>query len=970
MKFLIARPFLKRAQPWIVTIVAVLAIGYFKLYFNHILKIDSPILLFFGAIAISAWYGGFRQGLFANLISIAFILHYFVPFRPETPVYVWTVRLAFYTMDCFIISWICSKMRASERAARSNETRLRKVFESDMIGLLFSDFNGRLIEANDYFLRLIGATREELKSGQLTWAQFTPPEYLAEGMKALHELKTKGFSAPFEKQYLRRDGTRIFISVGASRLDDQTIFAYVSDIHDRKLTEKALAESKEQLEKNVAIRTVQLTAANEELSRLAEQFKESQSFLDSVVEHIPNMVFVKEAMNLTFVRFNKAGEKLVGKTREEFIGKSDYDLFPKEQADFFVEKDRGVLASNAIVDIPEEFLNTSTGIRILHTKKIPLFDIDGRPQYLLGISEDITEKKAAEKQRMDLVQSEAARLQAEKSAAQLEFLSEASASLNKSLDIQHMLSDFCQVVTNYMASFCLVDLFDDDGKIVERLITDDHSYKKSEFLKSFEKVNVNFDAEFGIGAVLKHSHSQVFSSLTKEFLIQNISLSTTQAQEIMDSGVRSLLMVPLVYYGRVLGALTMLSKKDKIRFDEVDVSIAHDLSKRASIAIENSKLFSKANEASRAKSAFLANISHEIRTPLGAIIGFAELCQTAGKLEQTESQYISKIVENGHQLLRLVDEVLDISKAESDRIEIEHIPFNLAHLLNDVISTLNLKASGKGLKLTLKTDQRVPERIVSDPLRIKQILLNIVGNAIKFTVSGEVQVSTGYDSKSKTLEFLVADTGIGLSSEQSLRLFAPFVQADESMTRKFGGTGLGLFLSRKLSRLLGGDLVLLKSTLGEGSQFKISIKVEDAIGMEPKKSLNPSQSFQNVDTSNLKGKILVVEDSLDNQILFKAFLSKMNMDVEIAENGRVGVKKALDHSYDIVLMDIQMPEMDGFEAIRALREQGYNGKVVALTAHAMKGARELCLQKGFDDYLCKPISRNALSTCISNFLTV
>lgn len=994
----------------LMTIALVLGIGWFKLYLNRALHIESPLLLFFGVIAVCAWFGGAIQGFFATILSTVFIINYFIwtDFTVGATAQLWYTRFFLYWLDCFLITILCTMLRNArmkisrsytelkntEASWRQSEKRLRKVFESNMIGIVFSDFEGNLLDANDYFIHLTGISKEDLQK-QMTWQNCTSIRYQQVIMEAIQHLKHDQLTEPIEIEYNKTNGDLISTLVAITKNDERSVIVFILDISRRQIVERSLADSHSKLEERVALRTIQLTNTNMELSKLiaessvvAENLRESRSFLDSVIENIPNMIFVKEAKDLCFVRFNKAGEDLLGYSRDQLVGKNDYDFFPKEQADFFTQNDRRVLDSHDVVDIPEEPLETMRGTRFLHTKKIPIFDKHGVPQYLLGISEDITERKAAEKQRIELLEANVAITEAAKSAAKLMFLSEASEVLNRTLDIQSMLNSFGAVVIKNMASWCIIDLFNEKAQTVERTVLSENHLVKIKTLSAEQHRSV---AEISFYDQKNQSSQQVqgkiSTNISKELLLRIFDDSSV-VDEILHVGCGSFVAVPLIYYGKVFGSLILFSKNSQHVYGQLDLSICQDLAKRASFAIENAKLYSQANEANRAKSAFLANMSHEIRTPLGAMLGFAELALDSPSANTELKSHISTIFRNGQQLLRIVDEVLDISKVESDRIQIEKIETPLQKLFGEIESLMSIRANEKGLYLRFRRIESQYQQIKTDPLRLRQILLNIIGNAIKFTHSGGVQVRSYLNplednSAKATLEVIVSDTGIGITREQAIRLFEPFMQADDSMTRKYGGTGLGLFLSRKLARLLGGDVVLKQSTLHQGSEFSITVEVELMSDAHPTSEIRSAQEtqleqpvskekdsssmMQNTNDAHKNGKILVVEDSPDNQLLMKAFLGRMKLHVDIAYNGREGVAKAMQEKYDVVLMDIQMPEMDGFGAVAQLRELGYDRPVVAITAHAMKGDRERCLNSGFDSYLCKPITGEALYQCMVQY---
>lgn len=369
----------------------------------------------------------------------------------------------------------------------------------------------------------------------------------------------------------------------------------------------------------------------------------------------------------------------------------------------------------------------------------------------------------------------------------------------------------------------------------------------------------------------------------------------------------------------------------------------------------------EAEAANAAKSAFLANMSHEIRTPLGAIMGFVDLIKNENIPRAELEDYLSVIDRNSNQLLRIIDDILDLSKVEAGMLIVEQVEFSLVELLTDFASLMRFRARDKGIMFDVKARTELPEFIVSDPTRIKQILANIVGNAIKFTEQGRVDLFVSYEES--VLEFEVRDTGRGISAEQERGLFQPFSQGDVSVTRKFGGTGLGLVLTRRLSELLGGSFLLKESAVGKGSTFVSRVKVELPRNAQLVKALGYATAPDrgNPITGRLQGmNILVVEDSPDNQALISILLSKAGAAVEIADDGEAGIEAALGSEFDVVLMDVQMPRMDGISAIRVLRERGYKKPVIALTAHAMKEERERCIDAGYTDFLSKPIQREAL----------
>ncbi len=379
-----------------------------------------------------------------------------------------------------------------------------------------------------------------------------------------------------------------------------------------------------------------------------------------------------------------------------------------------------------------------------------------------------------------------------------------------------------------------------------------------------------------------------------------------------------------------------------------------------------------AERANQLKSAFLANMSHEIRTPLGVMIGFADLISDASIQPEEREQFAETLRRNGEQLSVLINDILDLSKVEAGYLKIEIMEFSLRSLISDIAAALAVKATEKGLELKTNFNKTFSDTVTSDPTRVRQILWNLIGNAIKFTERGHIAINV--TEGDGTFEIEVEDTGIGIREKDQQKLFRPFSQADESMTRKYGGTGLGLILSRRLSELLGGQLILKRSTPHRGSTFLFTLKNQFHDVKTVKKAPAPEAPFPLAPVSNelaLDGmKVLLTEDSSDNQRLIWTLLTREGAVVEIANNGAEGVEKALRGQYDVVLMDIQMPVLDGYAATQRLRDQGYQKPIIALTAHAMNDVRMRCMDVGCTDHLPKPINIKKLVATIVRHVAV
>jgi signal transduction histidine kinase/CheY-like chemotaxis protein len=386
-----------------------------------------------------------------------------------------------------------------------------------------------------------------------------------------------------------------------------------------------------------------------------------------------------------------------------------------------------------------------------------------------------------------------------------------------------------------------------------------------------------------------------------------------------------------------------------------------------------------AEAANDAKSQFLANMSHEIRTPLTAVLGFAETILERGA-DLAEAQRCGRIIlRNGDHLLQVINDILDLSKIEAGRLEVERMPMDLLPLIADVVTAMDVRARPRGLSVTAEFTGPVPARIHSDPTRVRQVLLNLLGNAVKFTESGGVRIRVALDRTADTSSQLrcdVIDSGIGMTPEQQSLLFQPFSQADVSMARRFGGTGLGLSISRQLARMLGGDITFF-SAPGAGSTFTLLLDTgpiaRGGLLDSPERdfaALHNGGTERRAEELSVQGRLLLADDGPDNQLLISTLLRKWGADVTVCDNGAAALDLALEslragEPFDCILMDMQMPEMDGYEATRRLRSSGYGGPIIALTANAMGSDRELCLAAGCSDYATKPINRRELAAQIN-----
>lgn len=499
-----------------------------------------------------------------------------------------------------------------------------------------------------------------------------------------------------------------------------------------------------------------------------------------------------------------------------------------------------------------------------------------------------------------------------------------------------------------------------------------------------------FDTRAHVGVYIaepSHPNSYTLSdSRQSEFYIPIISIpnveSSNEREDQLDLDcklfvkeaqmVSDCLSYRMSAYG--LSGLVVLSKVNAENISSSEKILFQNLIKHLSASLQNASLLMKVEDANKSKTAFLANMSHEIRTPLNALMGFSQMIVRNDLSIESKEQLSDSITKNGEQLLRIVDDILDLSKAESGKLVVVKREVVLERMIEEIKSIMNPRAQDRKIDFSIEASGRIPDSIFTDAIRVKQILLNLIGNAIKFTDNGYVRVKVAHEARDEkhSLVFRVEDSGIGIPAHMRTAIFQPFSQGDNSYTRRFGGTGLGLAISTRLAAELGGDLEIVSSQPGVGSVFQLRIDVGDC------ENVSWSDHFKNEDTMPVAkveikdrlrdSNILLVEDSPDNQDFFSFYLQQAGAHVTLVDNGVEAVKLALTNSYDVILMDIQIPGIDGKEATKRIRAEDYSGPIIALTAHALTAEREECLASGCNTQISKPVSGENLVLGVQKML--
>jgi signal transduction histidine kinase/ActR/RegA family two-component response regulator len=667
------------------------------------------------------------------------------------------------------------------------------------------------------------------------------------------------------------------------------------------------------------------------------------------------MLVILPDKSFTILAMTEAFERNTPKSAKDVIGRGLFESYPEDPHDdnangakALRESLHRVLASKTTDVIPiqrysVEYEKDRYHVTFWSVENSPVLDDDGRVSYIIHTVQNITDWVKS-KNLEQVVDYNKIRLNETKNDIEVFFKAQ-----QLQRDNDNLRSSRQEVLENERENFR--NLFRQTPEMVCMLYGPEHVF---EFVNQAHILALGFDAT---GMSVRQAQPE---SVEVHGILDTVYQTgvTAELREIPVTVGKWLRYFNLTYSARrdsdgTINGVMILGS-------EITQQIA------AREAIQRAKDISDTANAS--KTNFVANMSHEIRTPIGIIIGFCEILLEDSMPEGERREYLHRVIRNAKSLTRIVDDILDLAKVEAGKLELEASQFSLMDLVKEVVDSLSERARDKGIYLNVVQETFIPELLQSDALRLRQILVNIIGNAVKFTSVGGVTVRLSFiqDDVSSQFTIKVTDTGVGLNFAQIERLFKPFVQADDSTSRTFGGTGLGLVISLRLAQALGGDIEVVEYAEGLGCTFVI--RFQDGIAPRGRKVIHPEGETRSIEQANrLDGiKILLAEDSIDNQVLVKRILTRSGASVAIVENGIDAVDFATrsDASFDLVLMDVQMPKMDGYEATRSLRKAGYSKPIIALTAHAMTNELEKTLEAGCNAHLTKPINSHDLIATI------
>jgi PAS domain S-box-containing protein len=825
-----------------------------------------------------------------------------------------------------------TERRLIEEELRHSEEKYRSLLENANDIIYSHDLQGKYLTINRAGENITGYTREEILGG-LNIAQVVAPEHL-ELAKKMTAVKLEDPSPTvYEVDIITRDRRRLTLEVSTriSYLNNQPVAVegIARDVTERKRAEAELKRSRDQIEIILQGVAESITAqdaegkliyANDAAAR-ALGFSSARELMEHPMQELIRM----------FELLDEEGNN-----------------FPHEQLPGRIALKEGRSASATIC-----YRSVKTGEdRWSFIQSTPVFDERGQVRFAINIFQDITERRRAD---------EAQR-----------FLMEAGVVIASSLDYEATLGSVARMAVPTLADWCSVDVYD-ENRMLKRLAVAHVDPKKVEWAHELQqRYPPDMDAQGGVPNVLRTGKSEIYPHIPDEMLVA-AALDEEHLRIMREIGFTSALIVPLVTQGRILGAITFITAESGRHYRQEDLLLAETLAHRAAIAIDNARLYSRAQEANRMKDEFLATLSHELRTPLTAILGWSSMLR-AGQLDaKTSKSAIEAIERNAKSQRQIIEDLLDVSRIITGKLRLDVREVEPTVLIDTAIEAVQPAAEAKEVRIQKVIDAGVG-KLTGDPSRLQQVFWNLLSNAVKFTPKGG-RVQVRLEQVDTHLEISVSDTGQGISTEFLPFVFDRFRQADSTTTRKHGGLGLGLAIVRHLVELHGGTVRAESNGAGEGSTFTVTLPLisdyRQDVTAEPAYAIKGGNQLQLECPERLDGlKILAVDDEADTRELLKVALMKCGAEVMIAGSAREAMELFNHFSPGLLISDIGMPEEDGYELIRRIRElpAGSGGDIpaVALTAYARAEDRLRALRSGYQTHVAKPVEMAELVAVVAS----
>ncbi|MDZ7959518.1 MAG: PAS domain S-box protein [Aulosira sp. DedQUE10] len=811
------------------------------------------------------------------------------------------------------------KRRQAEAAVQASEERLRSFFEANLVGIIFGDEDGSILEANQEFLRIVGYTRADLQTGQLRWADITPPEYFDQDELGIAEAKVKGVCTPYEKEFIRKDGSRVPVVVGYSLLREsrQQSVAFILDISSRKQTERALYQSEARF----------------------------QAFMDNS----PAAAWITDAQG-KIVYLSPTYSKTFKLLTDDAIGKTIFDLYPADIAEKFLDNIKKVAQTNQVVEAIELAPLPDETMGDFLVYKFPIADSSGQ-RLVGGVAVDITERERALRERQQAEQA------LQKHSDRLKLLSETASDLLSTEHPLELMNDLFAKLSEQMDLQLYLNYLIDTQDNRQKLRLKSWSGIDEQTVQSIEWLEIG-EAVCGLVA---QTHRQI--------IVNNVQHSThPNTRMLCNLNITAYAAQPLIARGKLLGVLSFGSRT-RTHFTPEEIALLQATSDQIAIALERAELVASLQQqteqliqANRIKDEFLAVLSHELRTPLNPILGWSHLLRTQNYDRATTHRALETIERNAKLQTELIEDLLDVSRILQGKLSLNITQVDLGSTIATAIETIRLAAEAKRIQLQVVVQPNIAP-VVGDSARLQQIVWNLLSNAVKFSPKNE-QIEIRLESQGSQVQLQVQDTGKGISPEFLPYVFDYFRQADGTSTRKFGGLGLGLAIVRHLVELHGGTVKAESPGEGQGATFTVTLPL---IQLHLESNHNDQQLNFSPDLAGVK--VLVVDDDVDTRELISFILEQSGAEVMQARSALEALQALTHFQPHVLLSDIGMPDMDGYMLIRQLRtmpsESGRQIPAIALTAYAGEINQQQALSSGFQTHITKPINPTDLTATIA-----